>query len=123
MAVSVVSQTYPTTRGTGQKEYTGLESAYQVVKASSGTVNYVKVDNTLNTSQAVYVKFYDDATPVVGTDDQYLMLRAGAGATVSFVPMEGIAFATAISVLCVTAGGTDGTVSPANSVVVTVVYT
>ena len=82
---------------------------------TKGYVQSVDVDNALNQA-AVHLKFYDSATPVVGTDEplEILMLQGAARRKIDFP--EGLEFSTAISFACVVEPGTAGTTNPPSNV-------
>ena len=87
------------------------------VTGAAANLYYVEIDNTANTV-ASFVKFYNNASPTVGTPPPDVALRPVAGAKEYFVFPTSIAFATALSYACVTTAGTAGTTSPTNSVIV-----
>lgn len=121
MAVVTTSTTFAASRGTGMKQYVGLDQNPQTIKAASGTLLYVMLDNTNNTTRT-YVKFYDSAAPTVGTDDPEVVISAAGGSVFKLEIQEGVAFATAITVAAVTSGGTGGTTPPAAPVTLLAVY-
>ncbi len=106
---------------------TAMGATIDAVKASSATVYYVQVDNSLN-GAASYVKLYNVASGsvVVGTTvpDQVIFVPGNARVTEVYttVAAPGKAFGTALSAACVTAGGTAGVTGPSSAVVVTIVY-
>ena len=87
----------------------------------SGKLYGLEADNSQNTS-AVYVKLYNSAAPLVGTDAPEWVFKVAAGKK-RFQPLgsrgTGRSFATALSFACVTAGGTGGSTSPTNPVKLT----
>lgn len=121
MAVSIKRRTFAASRGSGGVEYTALDQNPQTIKASSGTLLHIELDNSNNTSRT-FVKFYDTAAPVVGTDDPELVWSAPGGACNMILAEEGFAFGTAIVVAAVTEGGTGGTTPPAAPVILRVIY-
>jgi hypothetical protein len=86
-------------------------------------VYMVHIDNRNNTADA-YVKFWDVVigSVTVGTTapDAVLWCPAGKRRQVFFV--EGMKFSTAITVACVTTGGTGGTTALPEDVAVEIVY-
>lgn len=116
MSAKIIETAVASARGTAIKVVEGLDASEQTLKASSGSVYYLKGDNTANTSDDVWIKFYDAASPVVGTDAPYLSFKVRKGETVEISDPEGFAFATAISCACVTEADTGGTSSPTNPV-------
>ncbi len=93
------------------------------VDAGSCTLWLVLIDNTGNDSDRVYLKLWDHAAPTVGTTAPNLTLPASAGQTVTMAILPaGLAFATGLSLACVTnGGGTAGTGDPTNAVAVALV--
>jgi hypothetical protein len=98
------------------------------VKASSALVYSVTVDNSLNGGAASYVKLYNLASGsvVVGTTAPDEIIYVPAGAVITQVywtsSAPGKTFGTALSAVCVTAGGTAGSTSPSSNVSVTINY-
>lgn len=80
------------------------------------TVYQVIIDNTLNPSQKVYSKFWNNAAPTVGTTVPDMIIKTPGGVSRTWFFLEGIPFATALSFATVTAGGTGGTTNPASNV-------
>lgn len=127
MAITQVTVASPS----GQIQFTdtAMGATADAVKASSGTVYSVFVDNSANGGAASYVKLYDAASGgvTVGTTvpDEVLYVRPGAVIEVLYFTKSapGKAFGTAITAACVTTGGTAGTTPPASSVIVTLNYT
>ena len=97
------------------------------IKSGSALVYSVTADNSLNGS-AVYVKLYNLASGsvVVGTTapDQIILVPGSSVVTQTYFTgaTPGVTFGTALSAICVTAGGTAGSTSPSSSVSVTVNY-
>lgn len=89
------------------------------VLSGAATIIRVKVDNTAN-GHDVYLKLYNDAAPTVGTTAPNIVIpaKAGKSAILAIQGGSGISFGTALSFACVTTGGTGGTTSPTNSVIV-----
>lgn len=116
MALSVSTQVNPIATRLVEQTAAGASANTNVVGAPC-TLYTVDVDNTANVA-AVYVKLYDSAAPTVGTTNPDVVLLLPAGERRQYVMPEGVAFATALSFACVTAGGTPGTVSPTNPVIV-----
>ena len=84
---------------------------------ASGTLFYCEINNAANASQTVYVKWYDHADPDVGTTSPDIVFRVAGGETQYFNMPQGIAFGTAFSYACTQTGGTAGTASPSNAVI------
>ena len=83
----------------------------------------VEIDCATNSVQAaVYLKFYDDGNPTVGTTDPVFVIPMAASTRGVFqISGGGYTFTNAISFACVTdGGGTAGTTSPATNVIVRV---
>lgn len=71
-------------------------------------------------AEVLYLKFYDDANPVVGTTDPVLVLEIPITAPKDFPinPGVGLVFETALSFALVQEAGTAGTTDPTNTEVV-----
>ena len=87
------------------------------VAGGAGVLFQVDIDNTANTN-AVFVKLWNHASPTVGTTAPEWVLKCPASVRRVFSCTPGSAFATNLSVACVTTGGTAGTTSPTNAVAV-----
>ena len=87
------------------------------VTGGASNIFYVEIDNTAN-SAASYLKLYDNANVTVGTTAPNMVLRCAASKKQYFVTPQGVAFASALSYACTTTGGTGGTSSPQNAVIV-----
>lgn len=103
---------------------TGSTNSAAVVKASSGTLYAIYVDNSLNAA-ASYLKLYDSAGAiVVGTTAPDFIFRIpGLFVGNILIATSGIAFASGLQSATVTAGGTAGTTAPSAAVTIDVVYT
>lgn len=93
------------------------------ISGAASTVYQIVVDNTANAAQAVFLKLYNNAAPTVGTTAPDVILRVAGGVSRSIFILQGLAFATALSFACVTAGGTGGTTNPTSDVIVDIVGT
>ena len=102
---------------------TDNENTAVAVKASSGTVYMIEVDNTANAA-ITYVKLWDTAqgSVTVGTTAPVMIIPVAASAKITLAVPTGIAFATAITVASVTTAGTAGTTSPTSAAIVRIVY-
>jgi len=106
---------------------TAMGNTPDAVKASSALLYSVSIDNSLNASP-VYVKLFNLAagSVVVGTTapDEIIYVPLSSKITHQYftTALAGKTFATALSAICVTAGGTAGSTSPASSVPVTLNY-
>lgn len=87
------------------------------VAGGAGLLLQVDIDNTGNLD-AVYVKLYDHAGPTVGSTPPEWVLKCPASVRRIFNCTPGSAFATNLSLACVTTGGTGGSTSPQNAVTV-----
>jgi hypothetical protein len=107
---------------------TAMGNTADAIKASSAKVYWISVDNSANGGAASYVKLYNLASGsvVVGTTapDEIIYVPGGAVVTQNYNTgsAPGKTFGTALTALCVTTGGTAGSVSPSSSVIVTVNY-
>jgi|TARA_R110000824_G_scaffold115788_2_gene267000 hypothetical protein len=124
MALSTV--TLSTRFGSTFAKETSATATKSVIKASSGTLYTVEINNTANTAANTFVKFYDNSTGsvTVGTTGPDVVLKAPGGKTVTYQFALGIAFGTGIVMAAVSTAGTAGTSSqnPASAVIVKVVY-
>jgi len=86
--------------------------------SGAATIHEVYVDNTGNTA-ASFLKLYNAAAPTIGTTAPDIIIRSRASikTRVYMTPGLGHAFATGLSMACVTAAGTAGTTSPTSDVV------
>lgn len=83
------------------------------------TMKYVLLDNTLNTTEAVFLKIWlNGSAPTVGTTAPDMIFKAPAGGKVEYLIPDGIENNSnaKINVAVVTAGGTGGTTSPTGTV-------
>lgn len=121
MAVTQVDLSPPS----GAKLYTNddLEGTASAVKASSGTLYSIVIDNSANAAVS-YVKLWDVASGsvTVGTTAPDWIIKVAASAKRTIVFPEGLAFGTALTAACVTTAGTAGTTNPSSSVGVNIVY-
>jgi hypothetical protein len=103
-------------------EKVGLSNTPQNDIHEAGAQVYgVDIDCLQNPGEDVYVKFYDNAAPTVGTTDAEMVLRGKSGVVTPYVFPIGIPFVTALSVACVKeAGGGAGTTGPSGTVNVTI---
>tara|TARA_R110000824_G_scaffold46839_2_gene134181 strand:+ start:972 stop:1349 length:378 start_codon:yes stop_codon:yes gene_type:complete len=89
------------------------------ILGSSYIIKYVKLDNSLNTTEAVYLKIWLDGTPpTVGTTTPDMIFKAPAGGVVEYLIPDGIQNNSnaVINVAVVTTGGTGGTTNPTGTV-------
>lgn len=99
---------------------TAATSTRDVLKGSAGTLYKVEIDNTAG-SVPVWVKFYEHATPTIGTTINAHSFYCAAGVAAVYSNPAGAAMGTAISMATVTdGGGTEGTTSPTANVIVRV---
>ena len=125
MAITRINVTTPTNEILFSDSAMG--NAVDAVKASYAVVNYIIIDNTLNNS-AVYVKLYNLASGsvTVGTTAPDEIIYVPASSIITHVlytaAVVGKTFGTAVSAVCVTAGGTAGSTPPTMSVPVTISY-
>lgn len=113
----------PAAFGATQTTETDAAAAAIAVKASSGTLYTVEIDNTLNTINS-FVKIYNIASgsTTVGTSGPDVILKAPASTKLTYHFSQGIVFSTAITLACLNQGGTAGTNGPASDVAVKLVY-
>lgn len=93
------------------------ETSDDNMTGTTGSIYVVDVDNTANAA-ASFVKIYDAASPTVGTTAPDWVFKVPASVRRIFACTDGVAFATALSIACVTTGGTAGTTGPTSAVTV-----
>ena len=126
MAVTTTNVSTPSNQFIFQN--TVANNAVNSIKSSSAVLYSVKIDNSGNSGAASYVKFWNLASGsvTVGTTDPDFIVYVPASAVVTLDLFtgagSGITFGTALSMACVTTGGTGGTTSPSNPVIVAVTY-
>jgi len=113
----------PAAFGATQTTETDAKEEAIAVKASSGTLYSVEIDNSQNTINS-FVKIYDIASgsTTVGTNNPDVVLKAPASTKLTYHFSQGIAFGTAITLACLNSSGTAGTNGPASDVAVKLVY-
>ena len=81
-----------------------------------------EIDNSENTED-VYVKFYDDTSPTIGTTepDEIIWVKASSKFLHLFSGDADGLVGTNWTVACVTEGGTAGTTSPTNDAILNLV--
>ena len=123
MSTTATKYNVAAARGTAYWDFAETDATAREVKASSGTLLLAVGDNQVNTSEDQHHCFYDAAAPVIGTDAPEVILYLPAGEAVTFIPLIGIAFSTAIMSALKTEAGTGGTSSPTDPVNTKVYYT
>ena len=113
----------PAAFGATQTTETAAGATAVAVKASSGTLYTVEIDNTANAANS-FVKIYDLASgsTTVGTNNPDVVLKAPASTKLTYQFSQGIAFGTAITMACLNSAGTAGTAAPSSGVTVKFVY-
>lgn len=93
------------------------------VKASAGTLYLLDLDNTANAAVS-YVKIWNTAagSVVVGTTAPDFIIMVPASTRLPVAMPSGVALGTAITLACVTTGGTAGVTSPTSDVIVRIIY-
>ena len=104
----------------------GGEATDNVTGATSGSIYIVEINNEAN-STAVYLKIRDHAEAVVGTSTAngagtpHLMFYAPAYTKISYLNIDGHAYAAGVSMWCTTAVAAGTTTNPSNDVIVKLV--
>jgi hypothetical protein len=121
MAITNLDISVPS--GAKRYENTATNNTKSAVKASSGTLYAVVIDNTANAAVS-YVKLWNVASGsvTVGTTVPDFIFMVPASVKKTFIIADGIAFDTALTEATVTTAGTAGTTSPSSSVVLDIVY-
>jgi hypothetical protein len=126
MAISVIVVATPS--GLTQYKDTALGSTLDGVKASSTLIEWIQIDNTANGGVPSYLKLFNatSGSVTLGTTAPDMVLYAESGKLDTFNfqsgASQGITFATALTMACVTTGGTAGVTGPTNPVIVTVAF-
>jgi hypothetical protein len=121
MTLSVSDQVPPV----GSKLITETEASEipdNNVTGAAGSLYQLDVDNTGNSDNPAFLKIYDNAAPVVGTDAPDFIFRVPVNQRRSLVVPDGWDFLS-LSFACVISGGTAGQTPPTNPVVVKMVTT
>lgn len=95
---------------------TDLGNTKETLETTSHELHFFTFDNLLNPA-ITYLKFYNNATPTVGTTDPDIVVACPASVKGSVSVPDGLTgiFTTACSVVAVTTGGTGGTTAPTNA--------
>lgn len=103
---------------------TGCTNSAVAIKASSGTLYAIYVDNSLNAA-VTYLKLYDTAgAVVVGTTvPDFVFKVPGLFVGNILIATSGIAFTSGLQSAALTAGGTAGTTAPSAAFTIDVAYT
>lgn len=97
---------------------TDLESATDIdVFDGPKTVHAITIDNTANSSENNFAKFYNktSVTPANDVPDLKIKIAQGTSRTVHIA--DGVSFSTAVSMRCVSESADDGTSNPTSSVI------
>ncbi len=123
MATEHTSTTYAAgIQGSEHHEISEADKTPVEIKGSAASVVMVKLDNTMNDTDAAHVKLYDTAgTPTVGTDIPRVILRAAPGAARKVVEPQGAAFANKVWAAVTKSGGHGATDDPGSAPTVEVV--
>lgn len=122
MAVTTVDLDAPS--GLSRYHNTSTNGTKSAIKASSGSIYSIIVDNSANNA-ASYLKLWDlgSGSVTVGTTAPDFIFKVPASTKIEIELPETIAFGTALTEATVTAGGTAGTSDPSSAVVLTILYT
>lgn len=92
-------------------------TSHDDITGTTATVYRVRVNATQNPAEDVYVRFFDHATPTVGTTAAELLIPCKRGRDLTWEIPRGIAFGTALSVATVqNKGATSGNTDPSGIV-------
>ena len=104
-----------------------LNDQNNILGKAAPVVYAIKLDNSANTTEAVYMKLYGDTTAAgsavtVGTTNPLLVMKAGAGKSVEMYMPGGIAVGSGqyLHVAVVTGAGVAGTTDPTGTVALTI---
>ncbi len=87
------------------------------VRGAPTDVFLLRVDNSANPSQDVYLLMYDNVAPTVGTTPPDLIIPVEGGIVLETAWLTGVGFEVGLSFACTQAGGLGGTSSPTNPVI------
>ena len=116
--MALVSNTQLVAPSTGGRNLQLTPNATPDNAIVSGTsyISSLILDNSLNAA-ASFLKLYDAASPTIGTSAPDFIFKVAASEKLQVTFHKNKPkFTTALSLACVTAGGTAGTVSPSSSV-------
>lgn len=121
MASSTVALGYPSS--TNLFVETSVTGTKEAVKASSIVVYYLDLDNSANAAVS-YFKMWNLGTGsvTVGTTDPDEIHYVPASTRIQVIIPPGKTFGTALTIACVTAGGTPGVTSPSSAFIARIVY-
>lgn len=122
MAVTLIDIDTPS--GLSRYKNSATNATKNAVKASSGTIYAIIVDNAANAA-VTFVKLWNVASGsvTVGTTAPDFCFQIPASTKTTLVFPEGIAFDTALTEASVTTAGTAGVTGPSSSVILTIIYT
>ena len=100
---------------------TVVAAAAVVAKASSAVLHALELDNSA-VAAVTYFKLYNNAAPVVGTTAPDAIIMIPANATISVAIPGGVTFATALSYVAVTTGGTAGVTATTGAFALKLIY-
>lgn len=126
MAISVINISTPALLQVYSD--TNIGTTLDGVKASSVLIEWIQIDNTANAGAPSYLKLYNLTTGSVtlGTTSPDMILYAEPNKkdTYNFLSaaQAGLTFPTALTMACVTTGGTAGVTGPTSPVIVTVSF-
>ena len=109
MALTATGQSNPTDTKLAVQDDAGADADNNIF-GEDVSVRMVEIDN--GGSSTVYVKLYTHASPTIGTTVPNMVLMCPGSVKRSYAFPEGIAFAPAVSMACLTEGGTAGTGAP-----------
>lgn len=88
---------------------------------SSGSIYLVDVDNTANTTAAVYLRIVDAASAANVAVDHTWLFYVSAGQRMSYVMASGAAYAAGVTMWCTSNPADGDATSPSSAVVVRIV--
>ena len=103
-------------------------SESNVTSGAAGTVYAVEIDNSSNTSAAVYTKLYQSTSPTVGTTPPDLQFKVGAGLKQTYIigggfAVGGLSFWTVTSAFAATGNNSNANTPPSSPVKVKILCT
>jgi len=110
--------------GTLVKVVADSDGSYNNVTGNtSGKVYQVKIDNSRNIDQGVYVKYVDSASATPGSSTADMMFYVNAGKSCTYIVDTGFAYTSGVSLWISSVSGTNNISSPSSAVTITLLAT
>lgn len=99
-----------------------LNNQVTLFKSGSTVVRILRIEN-VHGAVNVHGKFYNNATPTIGSTEPDLIVKAKAGCSIEAHCHEGLTLGTALAGACVVEPGNTGTTDPPAAVMAHAAYT